>query len=457
MSRPVSAFVFPGRTDHVEPSLLICRNLVSLGWQIEYVCEERYEEQIRDAGAAFHDIEDLCTAHGLDLKRIHEDYEDPTATWSAQFGSIATERLIPVFKDFFKTLSPKVVVYCPILCGYAHFAATCLKIVDVSVLTRPGPGFLNAELAKNNETPAGLIEKIRANLPNAKAIEQVRRLLQKPNLSLNSSEPLVHENYTHLNLVTSLQSLADPLTEKDACVFFAQGKKFEFVGPLMKVDRKQSFCIDQDLAHDISQAMRNKKDIILVSLMHPTPSSELGEVLCRTICKACGPGSSLVADPLVIFSIASQLDFDDKEASWPENCRTTEVPSVELLKLAEPTLFITHGSQTDFMESLSVGSPLIICPSSPDHAEELLNASRVQHLGVGEKVIFTGDLVAYEAQLWWSLEQLLGTGTRRSFRLNAQLLAEEIRDSGGTDRASELIQDTAPRSKRATVQSRISR
>lgn len=62
-----------------------------------------------------------------------------------------------------------------------------------------------------------------------------------------------------------------------------------------------------------------------------------------------------------------------------------------------------------------------------------------------------------QAQLWWSLEQLLGTGTRRSFRLNAQLLAEEIRDSGGTDRASELIQDTAPRSKRATVQSRISR
>lgn len=41
------------------------------------------------------------------MKRIHEDYEDPTATWSAQFGSIATERLIPVFKDFFKTLSPK--------------------------------------------------------------------------------------------------------------------------------------------------------------------------------------------------------------------------------------------------------------------------------------------------------------------------------------------------------------
>eukprot|EP00435_Cladocopium_sp_Y103_P003604 s2858_g1.t1 len=68
-----------------------------------------------------------------------DDPGDPSA-WGNIFGSIATEKLIPVFLDFFRCLSPKVVVYCPIRCPYAHFASVVLRIRDVSLLTDAGPG-----------------------------------------------------------------------------------------------------------------------------------------------------------------------------------------------------------------------------------------------------------------------------------------------------------------------------
>ena len=33
--------------------------------------------------------------------------------------------------------------YCPIRCPYAHFASQSLKLKDVSLLTKPGPGRRN--------------------------------------------------------------------------------------------------------------------------------------------------------------------------------------------------------------------------------------------------------------------------------------------------------------------------
>lgn len=48
---------------------------------------------------------------------------------------------------------------------------------------------------------------------------------------------------------------------------------------------------------------------------------------------------------------------------------------------------------------------------------------------------------------------MLGT-SRRSYKWRSQALSDEIRDSGGAQRAVELIQELMPRSKRATLQSK---
>jgi len=50
-------------------------------------------------------------------------------------------------------------------------------------------------------------------------------------------------------------------------------------------------------------------------------------------------------------------------------------------------------------------------------------------------------------------DTMLGT-SRRSYKWRSQALSDEIRDSGGAQRAVELIQELMPRSKRATLQSK---
>ena len=41
--------------------------------------------------------------------------------------------------------------------------------------------------------------------------QEIRAFLGKPELKLNTSEPLICDYYTRLNLVTTIPSLADPL------------------------------------------------------------------------------------------------------------------------------------------------------------------------------------------------------------------------------------------------------
>jgi len=116
--------------------------------QVDYVCDAAFRDAIQETGAIFHDVEDICAEHGINFKEMlvdclaeyAEDDNSGDPAWGNIFGSIATEKLIPVFLDFFRSLSPKVVVYCPIRCPYAHFASQVLRIRDVSLLTEPGPG-----------------------------------------------------------------------------------------------------------------------------------------------------------------------------------------------------------------------------------------------------------------------------------------------------------------------------
>lgn len=54
-SKPTIAFVFPGRIDHVEPTLPLCRGLVKRELQVDYVCDAAFRDAIQETGAIFHD------------------------------------------------------------------------------------------------------------------------------------------------------------------------------------------------------------------------------------------------------------------------------------------------------------------------------------------------------------------------------------------------------------------
>ncbi|CAK9096048.1 unnamed protein product [Durusdinium trenchii] len=225
MSGEVICFVFPGAAGHVNPSLPIARRLVQQGYQVEYVCSEALRAPIAATGATFRDVDfvvvpraagDVSSAREMIVSTL-QAYEDPGANaWALNFGSLAASKLIPIFVDFLRELAPKLLVYCPVLCSYAHLAASHLKIPDVSLLTASGPGFWDAAFTTHGGSAKQLCEAIGKNAANNKAVQEIRAFLGKPELKLNTSEPLICDYYTRLNLVTTIPSLADPLNDADA-------------------------------------------------------------------------------------------------------------------------------------------------------------------------------------------------------------------------------------------------
>ncbi|GMH47107.1 hypothetical protein TrLO_g10346 [Triparma laevis f. longispina] len=236
---PTAVFVFPSAAGHINPSLPVCQKLVALRWNVEYLAIEIFKPAVVATGATFHYRNAVCAENGIEdvtamVYKTPEDYgTEGSKMRGLNFGSISAERLLPVYINFLRRMSPQLVVYCPVLCQVAHFAAMTLKIPDVSILTAAGPGFWDAAFAGHGSSAADFILTIKANEPNNKAIEGLHILMGMPELTLNTATPLVNEYYTGANIVTTVPFLADTLNERDAQFYEAAGKKFEFVGPLL--------------------------------------------------------------------------------------------------------------------------------------------------------------------------------------------------------------------------------
>ena len=344
---PVVAFVFPGAAGHVNPSLPISRALVELGWQVEYVCSTALQSSIEETGAKFHDIDTLCARRGIPSARemiykTLEAYEDPGAKmWGLNFGSIATEKLIPIFVEFFQEMSPKLVLYCPVLCPYAHLAALHLKITDVSLLTTAGPGFWDAAFATHGGSASQLCEQIGKNAANTKAIQDIRQLLDMPDLTLNTMEPLISDYYTRLNLVTTLMSLADPLNEKDAQFYRENGKDFTFVGPCLEKPRAVEAEFKQ-LFEEMGKAKMEKRKIVYVSMgtvltgdypqygWQAGQDGVTGKQLCQAVYRAV---FRTFQEALIILSAGREPSEALAEVEMPSNCRVfLKVPQMEILR-----------------------------------------------------------------------------------------------------------------------------
>merc|ERR1712129_625388 len=93
--------------------------------------------------------------------------------------------------------------------------------------------------------------------------------------------------------------------------------------------------------------------------------------------------------PLIIVSSGSQLDaFSNIDIPNNAICLPS-VPQVRLFKTIYAykndglAAVITHGGQNSFMEALSIGAPVIICPGFGD---QMSNGIRAEILGIGMKV-----------------------------------------------------------------------
>ena len=116
------------------------------------------------------------------------------------------------------------------------------------------------------------------------------------------------------------------------------------------------------------------------------------------------------------------------------------MPQVDILK-AGVDLFLTHGGQNSFMESLSVGSPVVVCPGFGDQP---VNAQKAVDLGVGLQVKrpmcqledVEEELLKYQAQVKVAVTEVF---QNESYRSRAQKYSQELQDAGGVHRAVDLL------------------
>lgn len=183
-------FVFPSAVGHVNPSLPLARGLVELGWSVDYLATAAFRDPIEDTGAVFHDRDAVCREHGIGdvtamVLATATEYGDPPPQWWLNFGSIATARLLSLYVAWFRSRhNVKLVVYCPVLCAVARFAALVLNIPAVSLLTAAGPGYLDAAIAAMagdaaavRGIAAGMTAAVEANAANARAIDVLKTQL----------------------------------------------------------------------------------------------------------------------------------------------------------------------------------------------------------------------------------------------------------------------------------------
>lgn len=486
MVAPAAVFVFPSAAGHVNPSLPLCRGLVNRGWQVDYLSVVTFQSAIESTGATFHNRDAVCAEFGFhDLTamtmKTFDEYGTPGAKmWALNFGSIMADKLLPVYIQFLTKCSPRVVVYCPVLCQVARFAALKLGIPHVSVLTAAGPGYWDAAFASpaaSGVTAAGLIAAIQRADANTRAVESIRAQIGEPGdgltLNTDAEKPVVCDYYTDMNLVTTTASLADKLNDKDAAYYEAVGKTFEFLGPLFLPSSEGSehqataaaMCAESVavLFRNVDEAMAGGQRIVYVSLgtvltsasdqLHGwegrSGSAITGRELCQGVYRAVfallGVGSTtplISPPPLIIVSTGPQADALDGLAVPANAVCLQSVPQVLLLQRARPSLaaVVIHGGQNSFTEALSVGAPLVVCPGFGD---QVANANRAQVLGVGVKVDRPdqcGD--KYEASVAEAIRSVVDTH-HEAFVTRAQVVARELQQAPGLARAVELVSAAA--------------
>ncbi|CAE7374072.1 yjiC [Symbiodinium natans] len=460
-------FVFPSASGHINPSFPLCQRLADLGWEVAYLGIPEFRESIAAAGGKLFDVNELGKEFGIEDVRAMivgtvADYGPSAKPWALNFGSLALEKLLPMYIAFLRRFAPQLVVYCPVLSHVAHFAAGHLGIPDVSLLTAAGPGYWDAAFAVHGGSAGGLVDAIKANSANAAAIEGVRTLLQRPELSLNTSEPLVNEYYTAVNLVTTVPFLADKLNEKDEAFYESAGKKFEFVGPLL--GSRPLAPESEDFLRQVEVSRGRGQEVVYVSMgtaitgSHPdfgwygtAGSAVTGKELCQAVFRAVFAELATTAlmnpAPVIVISTGGQPDALEDIIVPANAICAPSLPQVELLRRAKPALFVTHGGQNSFMESLTVGTPMLFCPGFGD---QLATAAKAERLGLGLKVdrppkqeqASSEAIASYEAAVARGLRRMLGA-ERAKFTSAAQMVVKELSEAGGVERALQICLQTA--------------
>lgn len=165
-----------------------------------------------------------------------------------------------------------------------------------------------------------------------------------------------------------------------------------------------------------------------------------GKELCQAAWRGAFDVLGAADGPLLLVSLGPQKDaLEGLEV--PSNAVCLPVmPQVDILK-AGVDLFLTHGGQNSFMESLTLGTPVVVCPGFGDQP---VNARKAADLGVGLQVErpmcdvadVPIELAKYREAVAKAVTEVFNDPKYRS---RAENCSQDLQKAGGVARAVELL------------------
>jgi len=371
---------------------------------------------------------------------------------------------------FLNELKPNVLVYDPmILCRDAYFAAQLLGIPTVSLLTVAGPGGYRDHMMAG-VSPETWATELESFAPHVTA---TARLNAEYKLSLPIVvQPLLMLDKPNAHLVTTSETLQDPLTPRLAKAYDNQEASFVFVGPLLDQEGSLRLGVGKDGSDQSTNVLAKARaaraagrGIVMVSMGTILTSDGdngwngravgvdgrqrglSGKELCQAAWNGAFDALGAAAEHegyLLIVSLGNRTDALDNVTLPPNAVCAMGLPQVDLLKIGIDA-FVSHGGQNSFMESMSHGTPVVVCPGFGD---QVANAQKAALLGVGVPVMRPdaepGQEEPVATQYRDDVKQaLLKVLADSSYREEAKRCAAELQDSGGVPRAVDTILEAA--------------
>jgi MGT family glycosyltransferase len=389
---------------HVNPTLLLARELVNRGETIIYYTGEEFREKVEITKAEFRTYESLGEA--VRFQFADYDMQSTNMVLMARIMIQFTEDMLPPLLDVLRRERPDYILH-DFTCIWGLLAAEIMAIPAVAII----PQFPINYQTRPDPYPGmwrDLLWNFVAGIPHLWPFSRVARRISTAYETRPITLMKFMSNHEDLNIVFTSRYFQPNAEDFD--------ESFVFVGPSI-APRVETIDFPLDFPTHCTGPL------VYISL--GTTIFTANVAFYRACFQAFGN-----TNKRVILSLGRWTDSESL-ADAPSNFIIRPyMPQLEILKLAD--VFITHGGMGSVSEGLLHGVPLIVIPQA---ADQPFVAQRVRRLGAGY-VLFRQPARLAE------LNRLVDTIVAdEGVRAECNRIAESFKEAGGFVRAADVILD----------------
>jgi len=421
----VFLFVFPKMPGDVNPSFPIARALVRRGHSVWYLCPD-YQAAILDTGAKFLDQKDHYALYKEERtpetfgaanqlkKELGFPESDGEYMVRVKIAHIELEKKLDGVLEAIAEIKADVLVYDPVLCKEAAVAREIAKLPAIALLAFNGHGAW-----------ADLVQaKMKNDLPSLS--DEAVRIQEFDRASMNelnmAATRRLNDRFVPMGM-TALDGCftggrLDPIP--DVCLVSTTAtmraaetpdlvgdSKVVYVGALLDIPGalRAGGPASKDGWKNVEEKMNEKNStgkIVFVSMGTVTtadgplgwqgkPDSALtGEQLCQAVWGAAleALGGERGSGNVILLTLGKDPSGAPRplaagDVAFGNSLCSASMPQADILGKGVD-LFITHGGQNSFVESITLQTPMLVVPTVGD---QILNAEEAVKMGIGEKVV----------------------------------------------------------------------